>query len=238
MTVWDDILTERDRQVFAQAGFGARQGYGQRPAIVVVDVNYNFVGEQPEPILDAIAKSRNSCGEEGWEAVWQIQKLLEAGRVRDVPVFFTTNMERRPSVDAARPIGRKRARWAEDMTERARRGTEIVREIAPRDGEIVIRKDKPSAFFGTNLVGMLIERQVDTVLVAGVSTSGCVRATVVDASSYNFHVAVVEECVFDRGQASHKMSLFDMNAKWADVVSLADAQEYLASLPADLYMAS
>jgi hypothetical protein len=69
MAIWDDVLTERDKQVFAAAGYGKRQGFGRRPAVMVVDVNYNFVGDVPEPILDSIKKYRNSCGEEGWQAV-------------------------------------------------------------------------------------------------------------------------------------------------------------------------
>jgi maleamate amidohydrolase len=109
-----------------------------------------------------------------------------------------------------------------------------VREIAPRDGDIVIRKDKPSVFFGTPLMSYLHELQVDTLLVAGTTTSGCVRATVVDAFSYNFKVVVVEECVFDRGQASHKVNLFDMQAKYADVVPLEAALGYLDELSREL----
>ena len=96
---------------------------------------------------------------------------------------------------------------------------------------MVIRKDKPSVFFGTPLMSYLHELQVDTLLVTGTTTSGCVRATVVDAFSYNFKVVVVEECVFDRGQASHQVNLFDMQAKYADVVSLEDALRYLDKLP-------
>ena len=100
----------------------------------------------------------------------------------------------------------------------------------------MILKDKPSVFFGTPLMSYLHELQVDTLLVTGTTTSGCVRATVVDAFSYNFRVVVVEECVFDRGQASHKVNLFDMQAKYADVVSLEAALHYLVELPKDLYM--
>lgn len=230
MPVWDDVITDRDRMVYEQAGFGVRQGFGSNPAVLIVDVNYNFVGESPEPILESMAKHRNSCGEEGWAAIPYIQKLLQSARSSGVPIFYTTNMLRHRVHDENRPIGRKRGRWLEDMTDEARDRTEIVREIAPEEGDIVIRKDKPSAFFGTNLIGLLVERGVDQLLIGGVSTSGCVRASVVDASSYNFHVAVVEECVFDRGQASHKVALFDMNAKWADVISTTEATSYLESV--------
>lgn len=230
MRLWDDLLTERDKLVFDRAGFGTRQGFGRNPAVIVIDVNYNFTGEKPEPILKAIEASRNSCGEEGWVAVGHLLRLLAAARANRVPVFYTTNMPLNAVVDLGRRAT-KNARSTEDIDDIHRRRTEIVKDIAPEDGDVVIRKDKASAFFGTNLIGYLIERRVDQVLVTGTSTSGCVRATAVDAWQYNLNVAVVEECVFDRGQVSHKIALFDMNAKYADVVSREEAENYLRGLP-------
>jgi maleamate amidohydrolase len=234
MATWDDILSERDKQVFAAAGYGKRQGFGRRPAVIVVDVNYNFVGDVPEPILESIKKYRNSCGEEGWQGVYQIGRLLETARAKGVPIFYSTAPRHRLALTAGRWHG-KNSRGDEDFHGRAQDGNEIVREIAPQEGDIVIFKDKPSVFFGTPLISYLIELQVDTLLVAGTTTSGCVRATVVDAFSYNFKVVVVEECVFDRGQASHQVNLFDMQAKYADVIPLEAALHYLNELPRDLY---
>jgi nicotinamidase-related amidase len=114
-------------------------------------------------------------------------------------------------------------------------GSDIVKEIAPEPRDVLLRKSKPSAFFGTGLLHYLLELKVDTLLVTGTTTSGCVRATVIDAFSHNFNVAVVEECTFDRGEASHAINLFDMNAKYADVVSLQTTIDYLAGLPGDLF---
>lgn len=236
MAIWNDFLTERDKQVFAAAGYGKRQGYGERPAVIVVDVNYNFVGEAPEPILESIKKYRNSCGEEGWHGVYHIQRLLEAARAKGIPIIYSSAPPRQKSLDVGRWAG-KNSRNDEDFGDKANDGNDIVREIAPKPGDVVILKDKPSVFFGTPLVSYLTELKVDTLLVAGTTTSGCVRATVVDGFSYNYKVAVVEECVFDRGQASHEINLFDMQAKYADVVSLEDAVSYLAELPDELYLA-
>ena len=101
--------------------------------------------------------------------------------------------------------------------------------------DIVIRKQKPSVFFGTTLMSYLTELHIDTLIVGGTTTSGCVRATVLDAFSFNFKVSVVEECTFDRGQVTHKINLFDMNAKYADVISLEEAEDYLAELPDNLF---
>jgi nicotinamidase-related amidase len=233
MAIWDDVLTERDKQVFGAAGYGKPQGFGRRPAVIVVDVNYNFVGDVPEPILDSIKKYRNSCGEEGWQGVAQIQHLLEAARAARVPIFYSTAPSRQTALTAGRWHG-KNSRGSEDFHPQARDGNEIVREIAPQAGDMVILKDKPSVFFGTPLMSYLHELQVDTLLIAGTTTSGCVRATVVDAFSDNFKVVVVEECVFDRGETSHKINLFDMQAKYADVVPLDAALSYLGEIARQL----
>jgi maleamate amidohydrolase len=234
MAAWDDILTERDKEVFAKSGYGKRAGFGQRPAVLVIDMNYNFVGDKPEPILKSVERFRNSCGEEGWEGVYRIRELLDVARKKHLPTFYTTGHEGGGSVAFGRWHGKNR-RGAEDMGEAWAKGNEIVAEIAPRDGDVVIRKQKPSAFFGTPLISMLNEVHADTVLVTGCTTSGCVRASAIDAFSYNFRVCVVEECVFDRGQASHKINLFDMNAKYADVISVTEAVEYIMHLPDALY---
>ena len=231
MPDWDNFLTERDKKVFEAAGYGKRQGYGKNPAIVVVDVNYNFVGDTPEPILDSIKKYRNSCGEEGWQGVYHTQRLLEVARENGVPIFYSTTPPRHIALNVGRWAG-KNSRNDEDFSDQVNDFNEIVREIGPEPGDIVILKDKPSVFFGTPLASYLTELQIDTLIVTGTTTSGCVRATVVDAFSYNYKVSIVEECTFDRGQASHEINLWDMQAKYADVVSLEDAVGYLASLPA------
>jgi nicotinamidase-related amidase len=107
---------------------------------------------------------------------------------------------------------------------------DIIPEVAPLEDELVIRKSSPSVFWGTPLSGQLTALGVDTLLVSGESTSGCVRATVVDGCTERFRVTVVEECVFDRHQACHAVNLFDMDQKYADVVGLAEVLGYLADL--------
>lgn len=235
MRVWDEFLTERDRAVFGSSGYGAIGGFGKRPAVIVVDVNYAFCGEKDEPILESIKKWRNSCGEDAWKALPYIQKLLAAARSRHIPVFFTTGTDRRPDGFDAGGWNRKNTRSDEAGGVPGIRGNDIMKEIAPLPSEIVIEKLKPSAFHGTGLLGFLVDLGVDTVLVCGTTTSGCVRATVVDAFSYNFKVTVVEECTFDRGQASHAINLFDMNAKYADVMTTEDCVRYLESVEKGLY---
>lgn len=228
--VWDDFITERDRKVFEAAGYGKKGKLGSRPALLIVDVNYNFVGDRPEPILESIKRFRNSCGEEGWVAVGYIRELLEAARAAKAPVFYSTSEGRQTLHDYGR-WATKNARAGEVTDTAGHLGVRIVKDIEPKDEEIVIRKQKPSIFFGTPLMSYLNELDVDTLIVSGATTSGCVRATVIDAFSYNLFVGVVEECTFDRGQASHAINLWDMNAKYADVISLREAKDYLAGLP-------
>jgi nicotinamidase-related amidase len=226
--VWDDVLSERDREVYRAAGYGARAGGGSRPALLVIDVTYDFVGDKPEPILDSIKKFPNSCGEVGWRGMEYIRELLELCREQDVPIFYTKGMDERSAITRGSWTWKNaKAMNKGELAERM--GNEIPDMIAPRAGELVIQKTKPSGFFGTPLSSYLIGLGVDTVVVTGTTTSGCVRATVIDAFSNNFRTIVVEEGVFDRGEVSHKINLFDMQSKYADVISLEEAKRYVKS---------
>jgi nicotinamidase-related amidase len=196
---------------------------GGRPAVIVVDMTLEFVDDLYP----------TGYGETGWPAAKANAELLQAARERGLPVFFTqaypdAQHEPRPA---------ERGRW--NMTGVAPLpadlppGDVIVDGLRPEPGEIVVYKGrKPSAFFGTPLMSHLVYGQVDTVIVTGMTTSGCVRATAVDAFQYNLHVVVPHECVADRSQISHQVNLFDLHMKYADVVSLSETLEYLDSLPA------
>jgi maleamate amidohydrolase len=220
------FLTERDRAVFAAGGYGVRAPLGERPALLVIDVTYGFCGDRPEPILKSIERWRSSCGEQAWEALPHIDQLLRTARTVGIPVFYTRGAPRRAD-------GSDRGRWAD---KNARQGAdtpetdEIISEIAPQEADLVIEKRKPSAFFGTSLVSHLISRRIDTLIVCGSTTSGCVRATVIDAFSYDYRVAVAEEATFDRGEASHAMALFDMDMKYANVAPVNELVGYLDRL--------
>jgi nicotinamidase-related amidase len=234
--VWNEFLTERDKMVFGGAGYGARAGYGERPALVIIDVNYAFVGDRREPILDSIKRWRNSCGEEGWDAVAVIKKLLTVARAKGLPVIYTTGQRREDNWDSG-SWSWKNSRSTEDVTSTRPNldGNEIFPEIAPEPSDLVIKKQKPSGFHGTNMMDYLVNLKVDTLLVTGTTTSGCVRASVVDAFSFNYRCAVIEDGCFDRSQASHAVNLCDMNAKYADVVASEDAIAYMKGLPDGLF---
>jgi len=234
--VWNKFLSDRDKQVFAAAGYATRQGFGHRPAILVVDVNYAFCGDRPEPILESIKRWRNSCGAEAWEGVKAIKRLLAAARARGLPVIYSTGTRRDDDWDRG-SWNWKNSRAAERPRTQGsgQDGNTIVPDIAPLPQDIVIEKLKPSAFFGSPLLSFLVLLGADSLIVAGTTTSGCVRATVVDAFSNNYRVALVEEGCFDRSQASHALSLCDMNAKYADVVGLEETLAYIEALPKGLF---
>jgi maleamate amidohydrolase len=237
MRVWDKFLTAEDKAVYAASGYGARGGFGKRPAVLIVDVNYAFTGDKDEPILESVKRWRNSCGAIGWKAIPPTQALLRAAREHHIPVFYSTGINPRPDGFERGGWSHKNNRSDEDHAVPVP-GVDpnaIVREIAPNSSEIVIRKLKPSPFFGTPLTGFLVDLGVDTLLVGGTTTSGCVRAAVVDAFSLNYKVSIVEECTFDRFESSHALSLFDMQAKYCDVVAVDEASDYLAGVGSDLY---
>jgi nicotinamidase-related amidase len=228
--VWEELLSDLDRKIYQEAGYGERASGGERPALLVIDVTYDFVGDRPEPILDSIKRFPNSCGEAGWRGMEYIRELLDLCRELEVPIFYTKGMDERSAITRG-AWGWKKSASVEERAERTNQiGNQIPDLIAPRPGEVVVQKTKPSGFFGTPLASYLVGLKVDTVVVSGTTTSGCVRATVLDAFSNNFRTLVVEEAVFDRGDLPHKANLFDMNAKYADVISIEDAKGYLRSL--------
>ena len=235
MAVWDDVITETDRAVFEEAGWGRRAGYGERPAVMVIDVNYNFCGDRAEPILDSIKRWRYSCGPAAWErGIPAIRKILEAARRKRLPVVYTTNPRRADGFDLG--VWTLKSTRAEDEVDvMGHKGNEIVAEVAPREGDLFIEKRKPSAFFGTPLVSHLNMMGADSLILTGTTTSGCVRASAVDALSYDFRVTIPHEAVFDRGGVSHKIALFDLHMKYVDVTDLADVLAYLEGLPAGLF---
>jgi len=234
--IWNQFLTERDKAVFAAAGYGARAGFGQRPALLVIDVNYSFCGDRREPILESIKRWRNSCGAEAWDGVARIRGLIDVAHAQGIPVIYTTGMRRADNWDSG-SWSWKNTRTEENplVGHTGRDGNKIVDEIAPEPHDIVVLKQKPSGFFGTNLLSYLVLFGCDSVIVTGTTTSGCVRATVLDAFSNNFRVTVVEEACFDRSQASHAINLCDMQAKYADVLPVEEVKRYLASLPKGLF---
>jgi maleamate amidohydrolase len=198
---------------YERTGFGARIGYGERPAVLVVDMVRGYLVEgEPfwAPAYDAVLVAN--------------RRLVEAARRSGVPVVWTTL-----DLDA----GGTDTGWFMHKVPSLRAYVERPEiggfhdDLAPADGELVVTKQFASAFFGTSLVSALTRLRVDTVLVTGVSTSGCVRATAVDALQHGYRPIVVAEAVGDRDEAAHRQSLFDLEAKYADVEPLAAVLQHL-----------
>jgi nicotinamidase-related amidase len=225
MRKWESIFSDADRAVAEKAGFGEKQLFGNKPALLIVDVNRGFVGSKPQPILESIEEYGTSCGEAGWVALQNIQRLLQACRAKKIPVIFTTN----DIVSIQFSWGPTKMAGPSQKVDL--KSQEIAEAIKPLPSELIIKKTKASAFFGTPLVSILHNLKVDCLVITGCTTSGCVRASVVDAFSYKFPCFVVEECTFDRFELSHLVNLWDMNVKYADVINLSEALDYLASMP-------
>jgi nicotinamidase-related amidase len=222
--IWDRYLSPQDRDRAASSP-AMRKGGGTRPVLLLVDLYRWVFGDEPKSLLEAIEEWPGSCGLNGWDALPHIQRLLGEARALGIPVVHMTGMEAMPGWRDANPRGGRSDDPA--MVERRRRRYQIVDEVAPRPGEVVLEKSAPSAFWGTPLVGHLVSLGADTIVVAGESTSGCVRATVVDGKSYRYKMIVPEECVFDRDEAPHAINLFDLDQKYADVIPLDEVLDYL-----------
>jgi maleamate amidohydrolase len=218
MTLWDDLpFSEEDLAGYAKAGLGHRLGPGVAPALAIVDMNRLFTDSRfPLGSSEAAAP-----------AVSAITGVLDLARRAGLPVVFTTT---KSTSDLAMA-----GLWKGQLSEEERallsspEAHQIVGPIAPRQGELVIGKVRPSAFWQTGLADVLTYHRVDTLIVCGMVTSGCVRATVVDAFSHNLRVLVPAECVADRAVLPHKINLFDMHMKYADVVPTREVEEYLAA---------
>ncbi len=221
--VWDDVVGDDERLIASR--YEAQRPLGRRPALLLIDCYQKVFGDRPQPLAEAIDDWPGTCGTAGWQALPHLEALLARARQAQVPVVHTTG-DARPGARLGAATLRARVPGEDEAV-----GYDIIAPLAPVDGEIVVRKSRASAFFGTPLSAWLRQLGVDTLVVAGETTSGCVRASVVDAYSHGFWVAVVEEATFDRSLLSHKVNLFDLNLKYAAVLHLDRVLAYLAALP-------
>ena len=218
MRPWNGVITDEEERRYRAAGFGRPGSVGQRPALLIIDVQYRTVGTVRKPYWEAIKEYPTACGEDGWRAVDHIQPLLAEFRKRGLPVLYPHVAPKNADTDSGRLAEKVPSIMGIDAA-----GYRFVDEVAPVKGDVLLPKKHPSAFFGTPLVSHLIDLRVDTLFVTGCTTSGCVRSSVTDAFAYNFKVVVPEECVYDRSPTSHAVNLWDMNAKYADVMPVAQA---------------
>lgn len=224
---WYRYLSARDVKLLTATPWAKKSsfGLGNSPALVIVDAYYGALGTSREDIFDSVKKWPSSCGIEGWKAIDLMVPLVEEVRNVGAPIIFTTAFQHKPSPwnrkdsEARKPISSEVDPYA------------IVAELGMASDDTVIEKSLPSAFQGTSLDVVLRAAKIDTLLICGEATSGCVRSTVVDGCSMGYKVGIIEECCFDRFESSHWMSLFDMDQKYGDVIDLEFTYKYLAGLP-------
>ena len=221
---WDDAISEDDKRRYELAGFGRPSGVGTRPALLIIDVQYRTLGDSPKPFEEALGDYPTAVGEAGWKAAERIERLLEVFRERELPVLYP-HVAPKESYDA----GTLGAKVPSIMTVREQ-GYAIPPALAPEPHDVMLPKKHPSAFFGTPLVSYLIDQGVDSLVVTGCSTSGCVRSTVVDGFSYNFKVMVPHDACYDRSETVHQVNLFDMGQKYADVLSTDEIVQTIRNL--------
>jgi nicotinamidase-related amidase len=193
---------------------------GDNPAVLAIDLYNKAYQGGSRPVREVDREFSGSCGENAWKALPLTQKLLAAARRASVPVIYTT---RHVDTAGVHSTNRNMKKEHDDIY-----GIKV--ELAPHPGELVIYKERASGFFGTPLIAHLQKLRVNSLIICGESTSGCVRASTVDAYSYGFHNTLVEECTYDRSMISHKVNLFDLHHKYADVMHIEEVLAHLDGL--------
>lgn len=214
--VWKDVIAPETFKIYEH--YHRKTYVGSRPALLAIDLyNLSYEGGS-RPVHELVDQYPSSCGENAWNALQPTIELFEIARANQIPIIYSTKDQSSGGIDAT-------FRRAGNDSYNA---YEIKEELAPQPGDIMIYKQRASCFFGTPLIAHLQRLDVNSLIVCGESTSGCVRATVVDAYSYGLHVSMAEECCFDRHMLSHKINLFDLHHKYADVMKVSEIKEHFS----------
>ncbi len=213
---WSDIVTPEILSTYDCYARDTR--IGTRPALLAIDL-YNLVYKGgARPPHEITPDYPNTCGAYAHEAIEPTQRLFAACRAAGIPIYYVTAVTSPHRVKSTRR-GKPMQSVESDY--------DIHEAFAPRPEDVVFRKERASAFFGTPLVAHLNQGEINSLIICGESTSGCVRASVLEAYNFGFHLSIVEECVFDRSELSHKVNLFDMHHKYADVMKLDEVLAHL-----------
>jgi len=218
---WKDVVSEDVLDLYSRYERGVF--VGPSPALLAIDLYELAYEGGAKPISEISKMFPSSCGEHAWAAIEPTERLFTAARFAKIPVFYTT-MDVRPD---SRPEGLNATKRQAPRNDAA--AYAIRSNFKPEPCDVVITKQRASAFFGTPLQAHLTQLGVRTVIICGESTSGCVRASAVDAYSYGFHVVLAEECCFDRSVLSHKINLFDLHHKYADVLHVDQVEAHLSN---------
>ncbi len=218
---WQDVIPKDVLELYTHY---ERPTYvGANAAILAIDLYELAYQGGPHPVSEVSKTYPSSCGIYAWQALPATVRLFDAARRAGLPIFYSTGETRTDSKPS-------------DIKATFRRGSippemfAIRPEFAPQPGDVVIHKQRASAFFGTPLTAHLTQLGIKSLIVFGESTSGCVRASAVDAYSHGYHVVLAEECCYDRSEINHKINLFDLHHKYADVMKVDAIVAHLASL--------
>lgn len=215
---WRDVVSDETLEVYRP--YVREVGIKGKAALLSIDLFASVFPSGPMSLLAAIRENPKSCGPYAWEAKPKIKRLLDFARKSGWPIIQTTSDRLLAPEDGNRKATNRDESSLSILQIRNDFAIDEYFEVQPED--YVVHKGRASAFFGTDLAGYLTSKDIETVVICGESTSGCVRSSAVDGFAYGFHVVVVEDCVFDRHLLSHKVSLFDLHHKYADVVSLEE----------------
>jgi maleamate amidohydrolase len=218
---WKDIVSADDLEIYSH--YRRKTFVGPAPALLAIDLYELAYRGGTRPPVELVKTYPSACGRYAYEAIEPTERLFVAARRAGLPIFYSTGdmrSESRPDFVGAT----KRVKPSIDPSDYA-----IRPEFKPQQGDVVITKQRASAFYGTPLAAHLTQLGVQTIIVCGESTSGCVRASAVDAYSHGYHVVLVEECCFDRSLMSHKVNLFDLHHKYADVMHVDEVVAHLAA---------
>jgi nicotinamidase-related amidase len=221
---WKDIIPAEVIELYSS--YRRDVGVGPSPALVAIDLYELVYQGGAKPVAEVMKAYPNSCGEYAWAAIEPTRRLFAAARAAGLPVFYSTR-DTRPQSGPTPLSSTRRQGGPVDPALYA-----IRPEFRPEREDVVITKLRASAFFGTPLAAHLTQLGVRSVVICGESTSGCVRASAIDAYSHGFHVTLAEECCFDRSPISHKVNLFDMHHKYADVLHADEVVRHLEGMRA------
>jgi maleamate amidohydrolase len=224
MPVWDDYLSENDKKMLANRKEMRQKPhaqFGERSAVLVIDMNKSAIGPD-RPVHEIVNEMPGAMGENAWAAIRHMEDLLPKARAAGIPVIYSKHFFRETT---GLPLAAASSPYSE-----LNPLSEIQDEIAMQPGDMLVEKQQASVFGQTGLINMLMHKKIDNLIVTGNSTSGCVHASVVDAGGFQLKVSIVEEATFDRFDLSHAAALFNMGSKYADIVSIGEVYEYIASV--------
>ena len=219
---WKDLVTRDILDIYSH--YSRETFVGTSPALLAIDLYELAYQGGAKPVADLHKTYPSTCGENAFAAIDPTKRLFATARAAGLPIFYTTQ-DTRPESAPARINATKRRSVSQDPSLYS-----IRTDFKPQPGDVILPKQRASGFYGTPLLAHLTQLGIQTVIVCGESTSGCVRATAVDAYSHGFHVVVVEECCFDRSTLSHKVNLFDLHHKYADVMHVDQVVMHLQDI--------